>query len=214
MGLCGPPVAYLSHFHGYVVCDEQCPGGFPTALLDFVVERNPKLPVAFQKEPCHYSCWKPKGRSAMEEKPDVLQEYAQDRQLAVYSWTSIAWNGQKGRTMDARVTITFLLAAVFYSDVQTPAKAWDGFITDTHCGIHCQRTAAMTPDRACVRLCVRKGSKYGLWYENHVYALEPQSKASQYAAMKVRIVGNLSNDVITIRSITSIPAIPAAETQR
>jgi hypothetical protein len=128
--------------------------------------------------------------------------------------TSIAWNGQKERTMDARVTIMFLLAAVFFSDVRTPAKAWDGFITDTHCGIHCQRTSEMTPDRACVRLCVRKGSKYGLWYENHVYALEPQSKASQFAAMKVRIVGNLSNDVLTIRSITPIPATPAAETQR
>src|SRR6202012_4963035 len=30
-------------------------------------------PVAFQKEPCHYSCWKPRGRFAMKEKPDVLQ---------------------------------------------------------------------------------------------------------------------------------------------
>jgi hypothetical protein len=123
-------------------------------------------------------------------------------------------DGQKGRTMDARATIMFLLAAVFYSDVQTPAKAWDGFITDTHCGTNCQRTSAMTPDRACVRSCVRKGSKYGLWYENHVYALEPQSEVSRFVAEKVHIVGYLSNDVITIRSITPISATPAAETRR
>jgi hypothetical protein len=116
--------------------------------------------------------------------------------------------------MDARFAIMFLLAAVFVSDGQPPAKAWDGFITDTHCGTNCQRTSAMTPDRACVRLCVRKGSKYGLWYENHVYALEPQSKASRFAAEKVHIVGNLSNDVITISSITPIPATPSAETRR
>jgi PadR family transcriptional regulator PadR len=32
-----------------------------------------KSPVAFQKEACHYSCWKPKGSFAMKEKPDVLQ---------------------------------------------------------------------------------------------------------------------------------------------
>jgi hypothetical protein len=120
----------------------------------------------------------------------------------------------KGRTMDARVAIMFLLAVVFFSDVQTPAKDWDGFITDTHCGTHCQRTSAMTPDRACVRLCVRKGSKYGLWYENHVYGLEPQSKAAQFAATKVHIVGDLSNDVITIKSITPIPPTPAAETRQ
>jgi hypothetical protein len=121
---------------------------------------------------------------------------------------------QKGRTMSAWVAITFLFAAVFVNDVQTPARAWDGFITDTHCGTNCQRTSAMTPDRACVRLCVRKGSKYGLWYENHVYALEPQSKVSRFAAEKVHIVGYLSNDVITIRSITPISATPAAETRR
>jgi PadR family transcriptional regulator, regulatory protein PadR len=42
----------------------------------FVVERKiheRKIPVAFQKESCHYSCWKTKGRLAMKEKPDVLQ---------------------------------------------------------------------------------------------------------------------------------------------
>jgi PadR family transcriptional regulator, regulatory protein PadR len=32
-----------------------------------------KSPVAFQKEAGDYSCWKPKGRLDMKEKPDVLQ---------------------------------------------------------------------------------------------------------------------------------------------
>ena len=32
-----------------------------------------KSPVAFQKEPCHHPCRKPKGRSSMKENPDVLQ---------------------------------------------------------------------------------------------------------------------------------------------
>ncbi len=113
--------------------------------------------------------------------------------------------------MKVPVAITLLLAAISGGQPQTPAKSWDGFITDTHCGTNCQRTSTMTPDRACVRLCVRKGSKYGLWYGNHVYALEPQSKASPFAAEKVHIVGDLSNDVITIKSITPIPAAPAPE---
>ena len=115
--------------------------------------------------------------------------------------------------MNIRVAITLLLAAISVGQAQTPTKTWDGFVTDTHCGTNCQRTSAMTPDRACVRLCVRKGSKYGLWYGNHVYALEPQSKAARFAAVKVHVVGELSNDVITITSIAPIHASPAPESQ-
>jgi hypothetical protein len=84
-------------------------------------------------------------------------------------------------------------------------KTWDGFVTDTHCGTNCQRTSDMRPDRACVRVCVRNGSKYGLWYGNHVYALEPQAKASRFAAENVRVTGELENDTIRIRSIALIP---------
>jgi len=83
-------------------------------------------------------------------------------------------------------------------------KTWDGFVTDTHCGTHCQRTSAMTPDRACIRLCVKQGSKYGLWSGDHVYTLEPQLKASKFAAENVRVTGDLSNDTIQIKSIARI----------
>jgi tetratricopeptide (TPR) repeat protein len=55
-----------------------------------------------------------------------------------------------------------LLALSSLCLAQSP-KTWDGFVTDTHCGTACQRTSDMKPDRACVRLCVRQGSKYGLW---------------------------------------------------
>lgn len=59
----------------------------------------------------------------------------------------------------------------------------------------------MTPDQACVRLCVRKGSKFGVWYGNHVYTLEPQPTAARYAAETVLVVGELSGDVIRITAI-------------
>ncbi len=64
----------------------------------------------------------------------------------------------------------------------------------------------MTPDLACVRLCVKRGSKYGLWSENRVYVLAPQSKASKFAAENVHVVGSLSKDgTIQIQSIAPIP---------
>jgi hypothetical protein len=52
---------------------------------------------------------------------------------------------------------------------------------------------------------VRQGSKYGLWYGNHVYVLEPQSKAAKFAAEKVHVGGDLSNDTIRIKSIVRLP---------
>jgi hypothetical protein len=86
---------------------------------------------------------------------------------------------------------------------------WDGFVTDMHCGTNCQRTSDMKPDKACVRLCVRKGSKYGLWYGNHVYELEPQVKAAKFAADNVRVTGTMSNQIIRIESITPESITPA-----
>ena len=48
-------------------------------------------------------------------------------------------------------------------------QTWKGFVTDIHCGTNCQVTKDMTPDKKCVRRCVRQGSKYGLWVEHRVY---------------------------------------------
>lgn len=83
-------------------------------------------------------------------------------------------------------------------------NTWKGFVTDTHCGTHCQRTSAMTPDRACVRRCVKQGSKYALASGNHVYVLEPQAEASKFAAENVSVTGTISNNAIRITSITPV----------
>lgn len=80
-------------------------------------------------------------------------------------------------------------------------QTWQGFITDTHCGTNCQVTKNMTPDQKCVRRCVRQGSKYGLWVGQHVYQLEPQRKAAQYAASNVSVTGTLVGETIHINSI-------------
>ena len=104
-----------------------------------------------------------------------------------------------------KILLTAIVLLIFdgsgFAQNQT---AWEGFVTDTHCGTHCQRTTAMTPDRACVQRCVKEGSKYGLWSGNHVYTLEPQSKASKFAAENVRVTGEMSNDTIQIKSIALV----------
>jgi PadR family transcriptional regulator, regulatory protein PadR len=64
-------VEYLAD--NYAVLNKQPPGSFLTALLDLTSKDRAKFPVAFQKEPCHPFCRKPKGWFLMKEKPDVLQ---------------------------------------------------------------------------------------------------------------------------------------------
>ena len=82
---------------------------------------------------------------------------------------------------------------------------WTGYVTDTHCGTNCQVTSSMVPDLKCIRECVRKGSKYGLSSGKQVYVLEPQAKASRFAAKNVRVTGTLEGDVIQISSIKPTP---------
>jgi hypothetical protein len=84
-------------------------------------------------------------------------------------------------------------------------SSWTGYVTDTHCGTNCQRTSNMKPDLQCIRLCVRKGSKYGLWSGNHVYVLEPQQQAASFAAQNVEVRGTMRNDTIHILSIKAVP---------
>lgn len=84
---------------------------------------------------------------------------------------------------------------------QTQQQTWVGYVTDTHCGTNCQVTKNMTPDLACIRRCVQKGSKYGLWSGDKVYVLEPQAKAMKFAAQNVKISGRISGDTIQIAEI-------------
>jgi hypothetical protein len=64
----------------------------------------------------------------------------------------------------------------------------------------------MTPDLKCIRECVKKGSKYGLWSGRQVYVLEPQATAAPFAAKNVRVRGTLQRGTISIISIEPVPA--------
>jgi len=109
-----------------------------------------------------------------------------------------------------RNSFIFMLTVVWCGLAASPfagaQQSWVGYVTDTHCGTNCQVTKNMTPDLKCIRRCVKKGSKYGLWSGNKVYALEPQAEATRFAAKSVKVTGTLSGDTIRIA------AIEAAET--
>ena len=52
------------------------------------------------------------------------------------------------KTLTAAV---FLVVFGSLGFAQSPST-WDGFVTDTHCGTHCQRASSMTPDDLWDRL--------------------------------------------------------------
>jgi hypothetical protein len=54
--------------HNCAALNKQSPASFLTALLDLMLKDRAQFPVAFQKEPCHPSCRKPKGWSLHERK--------------------------------------------------------------------------------------------------------------------------------------------------
>ncbi|MBV8866641.1 MAG: hypothetical protein JO210_14700 [Acidobacteriaceae bacterium] len=62
----------------------------------------------------------------------------------------------------------------------------------------------MKPDLHCIQLCVRKGSKYGLWSGNHVYVLEPQQQAAPFAAQNVEVRGTMRSNIIFVNSIKPV----------
>jgi hypothetical protein len=101
-------------------------------------------------------------------------------------------------------SIAFLLFGYSLAALDNSGSTWNGYVTDTHCGTHCQRTSDMKPDAHCIRMCVQKGSKYGLWSGNKVYVLEPQSEAAAYAASHVEVQGALHGETIRIQSIRKV----------
>ncbi len=97
-----------------------------------------------------------------------------------------------------------LLGMSLFAGPGTGISTWKGYVTDTHCGTHCQRTSEMKPDAHCIKMCIQKGSKYGLWSGNQVYVLEPQNRAAAFAADDVEVQGLLHGDTIKIQSIRKI----------
>jgi hypothetical protein len=105
------------------------------------------------------------------------------------------------RVLAICLVVMFLRTGTGGAQNTASRQAWQGFVTDTHCGTNCQVTKDMTPDKKCIHRCVKDGSKYGLWVGHHVYELEPQDKAAQYAAKDVSVTGTLDGETIHIDSI-------------
>jgi hypothetical protein len=80
-------------------------------------------------------------------------------------------------------------------------KTLTGVVSDSMCGAN-HMAKNMNP-ADCLRLCVKKGTKYALVVGKDLYTLEGhEAELDKYAAQKVSLKGTVKGQVMTVESVT------------
>ena len=83
------------------------------------------------------------------------------------------------------------------------SQAYDGMITDTHCGA--KHSAAIGLAAAdCTRVCIHAGEEFALVDGDKVYALTGDRDAlKRVAGQRAKIVGTLNGNTISVSSVVA-----------
>ena len=84
------------------------------------------------------------------------------------------------------------------------AKSLTGVVSDDHCLT--KHSTASDEAAACVAKCVQGGSKYVLVSHGKVYKLDAQDKFADFAGKRVKVMGDLKGEEITVASVEAAPA--------
>jgi hypothetical protein len=91
-------------------------------------------------------------------------------------------------------------AATMMSQTSGSQKTLTGVVSDSMCGAN-HMAKNMTP-ADCLRMCVKKGTKYALVVGKDVYTLEGhEAELDKYAAQTVSLKGTVKGQVITVESV-------------
>jgi hypothetical protein len=103
----------------------------------------------------------------------------------------------------AIVIATLGAAAIAEQSVQ-PQQTYEGVVTDTRCGA--KHSAAIGKTAAdCTRACVHGGAEFALVDGDKIYRLEgDQMLLKRAAGQRVKVVGTLNGDRLTVTSISAI----------
>jgi hypothetical protein len=97
------------------------------------------------------------------------------------------------------------IAALIFSGIYSFGgnRSFTGILTDDMC-VSKHTMMPGKPDSDCVRACVKAGSKHALLVGSQVYKLSGKSnEVDKLAGQKVKIVGDLAGNSITVVSIES-----------
>jgi len=103
---------------------------------------------------------------------------------------------------------TFLCVALllgaslsFVKTAKAAARTFVGNISDSMCGL--KHMMPGQSDKDCTLECVKAGSKYVLAdvANGKVYQLSDQKKPQEFAGQKVKVIGTLKGDTISVTAI-------------
>jgi hypothetical protein len=102
------------------------------------------------------------------------------------------------------VVIATLGAVAIAEQSDQSQQTYEGVVTDTHCGA--KHSAAIGKTAAdCARACVHGGEEFALVDGDTIYRLEgDQMLLKRVAGQRVRVVGTLKGNRLTVTSITAI----------
>jgi hypothetical protein len=97
--------------------------------------------------------------------------------------------------------VALLGAATIQSQTSGSQKTLTGVISDSMCGAN--HMAKNMDPADCLRMCVKKGTKYALVVGKDVYTLEDhEAELDKYAAQKVSLKGTVKGQMMTVESVT------------
>jgi hypothetical protein len=94
-----------------------------------------------------------------------------------------------------------LIAVVIVAGLPLQAAEWTGWITDEHCGAK----GASSGHKSCALKCAEDGAALVFYNpaDKKVYKLSDQAAAKAHLGEKVKVVGTLEEETITVESITA-----------
>ena len=98
--------------------------------------------------------------------------------------------------------VALLGAATMLGQTSGPQKTLTGVVSDSMCGVNHMAKNIAPAD--CLRMCVKKGTKYALAVGKDVYTLEgDEAELDKYAAQKVLLKGTVKGQMMTVESVTA-----------
>src|ERR1700693_2579770 len=96
--------------------------------------------------------------------------------------------------------VTLLGAATMQSQTSGSQKTLTGVVSDSMCGVN--HMAKNMDPADCLRMCVKKGTKYALVVGKDVYTLEGhEADLDKYAAQKVSLKCTMKGQTLTVQSV-------------
>lgn len=98
------------------------------------------------------------------------------------------------------VAVALLGATGMQAQTAGSQKTLTGVVSDSMCGVNHMAKNMNSAD--CLRMCVKKGTKYALVVDKKVYTLEGhEAELDKYAAQKVTLRGTVNGETVNVASV-------------